>query len=169
MVPGPDSGPFVLGLRSALQKLGDFPPKKEHCQVAECQDDSLCTSHSLQEDRSSWIGKDEAGVHINPAALDLRDQVSPWYPCLGFRSSSAKGNQASPFHSSHRQNFSISLDLGAQGKIGPRAMKDAILINSNTRRERSLFQWLSETLKKQDNKIHLHLMNCKSSKKNCLL
>jgi len=53
MVPGPDSGPFVLGLRSALQKLGDFPPKKELCQVAECQNDSLCTTHSLQEDRSS--------------------------------------------------------------------------------------------------------------------
>lgn len=77
MVPGPDSGPFVLGLRSALQKPGDFPPKKEHCQVAECQDDSLCTTNSLQEDRSSWIGKDEAGVHINPAALDPREQVSP--------------------------------------------------------------------------------------------
>lgn len=27
MVSGPHSGPFVLGLRSALQKLGDFPQK----------------------------------------------------------------------------------------------------------------------------------------------
>lgn len=79
MVPGADSGPFVLGLRSALQKLGDFPQKKEQCQVAKCQDDSLCTTHSLQEDTSSWIGKDEAGVHINPAVLDPREQDLPCY------------------------------------------------------------------------------------------
>lgn len=43
-------------------------------------------------------------------------------------------------------------------------MKEAILINSNTHREGSLFQQLSETLKKQ-NKIHLHVMNSRSSEK----
>lgn len=77
--------------------------------------------------------------------------------CLGFCSSSAWGNQASSFHSSRWQDFSIFLDLEAQGKIRPRAMKEAILINSNTHQERGLFQWLSETLKKENNKIHLHV------------
>ena len=44
-------------------------------------------------------------------------------------------------------------------------MKEAILISSNMDRERGLFQWLSETLKKQNNKIHLHVMNSRSLEK----
>lgn len=51
------------------------------------------------------------------------------------------------------------------GENNTQAAKEDILINSNKHRERGLFWWLSKTLNKHSNMIHLHVTNSRSSEK----
>lgn len=139
MVPGPDSGPFVLGLRSALQKPGDFPQKKGAMPGGRVPG-WLTLHYPFLTGRHKFLNRKGWGRSAHKSSCPgprrtglalLALFVILLFECHG-----------EPGLSSHYQNFSIFLGLGAQGKIRPRAMEEAvILILISTKRPISVIFW----------------------------